>query len=81
MNQSYFLLVFVLPTVFDENKNKISSWTLCWNPHWRFPILLFAKGVNFDRKMLQKNLYAVDNSDNYAQTIAATCFTTLPING
>jgi len=31
--------------------------------------------------MLQKNLYAVDNSDNYARTIAATCFTSLPING
>jgi len=31
--------------------------------------------------MLPKKLYAVDKSDNFARTIAATYFTILPTNG
>jgi hypothetical protein len=36
---------------------------LCWNPHWWSPIISSMYGPNLERRIFDKILYDVDNSD------------------
>jgi len=66
MNQSYFLLVFVLPTVFDENK-KIRQAAECYAEIHAGD---FQYSCSHKEWTLTGKCY-----NNYARTIAVTCFT------
>jgi len=52
---------------------------LCWNPHWWPPIISSTCGPNFDRRMLVKSLYVVDNSE-ITSTVITSYFITLLIS-